>query len=73
MSRRNGSRRGRPRKQQLIRVRTERRTPIDFAALARAVLEQAAMDDQSARLKHAKKPPAGDAASERAVTQEEDA
>ena len=32
-----------------IRVRTKRRYQIDYDALARAVLEQAAMDDHDAR------------------------
>lgn len=49
MSRRAGSRRGRPIRRRRIRVRTERRSEIDYAGLARAVLEQAAMDEQSAR------------------------
>lgn len=38
------SRRGRPARQYRIRVRTERRDPIDYAALAQAALEQAAMN-----------------------------
>lgn len=37
---------GRPSRQYSIRVRTERRDPIDYAALAQAALEQAAMDQQ---------------------------
>lgn len=36
--------RGRPARQYRLRVRTVRRDPIDFDALARAALEQAAMD-----------------------------
>lgn len=39
--------RGRPARQYRLRVRTVRRDPIDFDALARAALEQAAMDQQS--------------------------
>lgn len=50
MPRHNGSRRGRPAQRRQIRVRTERRADIDFAALARAVLEQAARDDQAKRV-----------------------
>lgn len=38
------SKRGRPTRQYRIRVRTERRDPIDYAKLAQAALEQAAMD-----------------------------
>lgn len=38
------AKRGRPRRQYLIRVRTERRDPIDYAKLAQAALEQAAMN-----------------------------
>ena len=49
MPRRRVRRGGRPQRQSRIRVRTERRADIDFAALARAVLEQAAMDQQVAR------------------------
>lgn len=41
--------RGRPRRPYQIRVRAERRTSIDHEALARAVLEQAAMDEQARR------------------------
>lgn len=40
------SKRGRPARQYRIRVRTERRDPIDYAALAQAALEQAAMDQR---------------------------
>lgn len=40
-------RRGRPPRQYNIRVRTKRRDPIDFEALARAALEQAAMDERN--------------------------
>jgi hypothetical protein len=40
-------RRGRPARQYNIRVRTVRREPIDFDALARAALEQAAMDQRT--------------------------
>jgi len=40
------SRRGRPQRQYRIRVRTERRDPIDYAALAQAALEQAAMNQR---------------------------
>lgn len=50
MSRRTGGRRGRPVRERRVRVRTERRADIDYAALARAVLEQAARDEQVARL-----------------------
>jgi hypothetical protein len=39
--------RGRPSRHYRLRVRTERRDPIDYAALARAALEQAAMDQAS--------------------------
>ena len=39
-------RRGRPAREYNVRVRTERRHPIDFDAIARAALEQAAMDQQ---------------------------
>ena len=49
MSKSVSSRRGRPRREPRLRVRTERRSDIDYEALARAVLEQAAMDDQAAR------------------------
>lgn len=38
--------RGRPPRQYNIRVRTVRRDPIDFEALARAALEQAAIDER---------------------------
>lgn len=38
--------RGRPARQYRLRVRTVRRKPIDFDALARAALEHAAMDQQ---------------------------
>ena len=40
-------RRGRPARQYNIRVRTVRRDPIDVDALARAALEQAAMDQRT--------------------------
>jgi hypothetical protein len=40
------SRRGRPQRHYRIRVRTERRDPIDYAKLAQAALEQAAMDQR---------------------------
>lgn len=40
-------RRGRPPRQYNIRVRTVRRDPIDFEALARAALERAAMDERN--------------------------
>lgn len=46
MSRSKTGRRGRPPRQYSIRVRTERRDPIDYAALAQAALEQAAMDQR---------------------------
>jgi hypothetical protein len=39
--------RGRPGRQYRLRVGTVRRDPIDFDALARAALEQAAMDQQN--------------------------
>lgn len=39
--------RGRPARQYRLRVRTVRRDPIDYAALARAALEHAAMDQQA--------------------------
>ena len=38
---------GRPARQYNIRVRTVRREPIDVDALARAALEQAAMDQRT--------------------------
>lgn len=41
-------RRGRPRRDSRIRVRTQRRSKIDYEALARAVLEHAAMTDDTA-------------------------
>ncbi len=41
-------RRGRPRRDNQIRVRTQRRSKIDYEALARAVLEHAAMTDDTA-------------------------
>lgn len=44
-------RRGRPRREYRLRVRAERRTEIDFEALARAALEQAAMDQREGRQK----------------------
>ena len=40
-------RRGRPRRDNQIRVRTQRRSKIDYEALARAVLEHAAMTDDT--------------------------
>ena len=40
------ARRGRPPRHYHIRVRTERRDPIDYAALAQAALEQAAIDQR---------------------------
>ncbi|MGN6484578.1 MAG: hypothetical protein ACTHMX_09245, partial [Thermomicrobiales bacterium] len=46
MSRSKTGRRGRPPRHYQIRVRTERRDPIDYAALAQAALEQAAMDQR---------------------------
>lgn len=39
--------RGRPQRQYRVRVRTVRREPIDFDALARAALEHAAMNQTS--------------------------
>lgn len=39
---------GRPTREYNVRVRTARRNPIDFDALARAALEQAAMDERNA-------------------------
>lgn len=39
-------RRGRPARQYNVRVRTQRRNPIDAEGLARAALEQAAMDNR---------------------------
>ncbi|MGC4190537.1 MAG: hypothetical protein QM589_04785 [Thermomicrobiales bacterium] len=38
--------RGRPQRHYRIRVRTVRRDPIDYEALAQAALEQAAMDQR---------------------------
>lgn len=38
-------RRGRPRRDYRIKVRTQRRSKIDYESLARAVLEHAAMTD----------------------------
>ena len=46
-------RRGRPPRQYNIRVRTVRRDQIDFEALARAALEQAAMDEREKKTSHA--------------------
>ncbi len=43
-------RRRRDRQPRRIRVRTRRHEQIDYDALARAVLEQAAMDDHDARV-----------------------
>lgn len=37
---------GRPSRTYRIRVQTDRRDPIDYAALAQAALEQAAMDQR---------------------------
>lgn len=39
-------RRGRPARQYNVRVRTQRRNPIDAEGLARAALEQAAIDNR---------------------------
>ena len=41
-------RRGRPRRDNRIKVRAQRRSKIDYEALARAVLEHAAMTDDTA-------------------------
>lgn len=43
---RSGGQRGRPAREYHIRVRTVRREEIDFAKLAQAALEQAAMDQE---------------------------
>lgn len=58
-------RRGRPRKDVRVRVHAQRREHIDFGALARAVLEQAAIDER-ARREHGdpEQPPAGTPAPE---------
>lgn len=48
--------RGRPPRQYHLRVRTVRRDPIDFDALARAALEQAAMDQQGKTKKSSRDP-----------------
>ena len=40
-------RRGRPRRDYRIKVRSQRRSKIDYEALARAVLEHAAMTDDT--------------------------
>ena len=40
-------RRGRPQRDYRIKVRTQRRSKIDYEALARAVLEHAAMTDDT--------------------------
>lgn len=48
-------RRGRPVRQYNVRVRTERRNPIDFEGLARAALEQAAMDQRDRSEKSVRK------------------
>ena len=48
-------RRGRPRREYRIKVRTQRRSKIDYEALARAVLEHAAMNED-ARKSRAHKP-----------------
>ena len=50
-------RRGRPTRQYRLRVRTGRRTPIDYDALARAALEQAAMDQQPGEGRVSETPP----------------
>lgn len=42
-------RRGRPGREYRLRVRATRRDPIDFEALARAALEQAAMDQRAGK------------------------
>lgn len=49
-------RRGRAQRHYRIRVRTVRRTPIDYDALARAALEQAAMDQQEQESEHETRP-----------------
>lgn len=41
--------RGRPRREYRIRVRAERRLPIDYPKLARALLEHAAIEDAARR------------------------
>ena len=46
--------RGRPPREYNIRVRTVRRDPIKFEALARAALEQAAMDQRDRKAKPAR-------------------
>lgn len=42
-------RRGRPRREYRIAVRTQRRAKIDYEALARAVLEHAAMSEDTVK------------------------
>ncbi len=42
-------RRGRPRREYRITVRTQRRAKIDYEALARAVLEHAAMTEDTTK------------------------
>jgi hypothetical protein len=50
-------RRGRPPRHYRLRVRTVRRTPIDYDALARAALEQAAMNQPQDQENDADAPP----------------
>lgn len=50
-------RRGRPSRQYRLRVRTVRRDQIDFDALARAALEQAAMNQPQHHVSDIKAPP----------------
>lgn len=40
------TRRGRPARHHRLRLRTERRDPIDYESLTRAAMEQAAMDQR---------------------------
>ncbi|GAA2950439.1 hypothetical protein [Microbacterium schleiferi] len=41
--------RGRPRREYRLRVRAERRLPLDYPKLARALLEHAAIEDAARR------------------------
>lgn len=52
--------RGRPGRHYRLRVRTLRRDPIDYDALARAALEQAAMNQRQNQDADGEEPPAAD-------------
>ena len=51
------TRRGRPSRRYQLHVRTERRDPMDYAALAQAALEQAAMNQADERGRPAESEP----------------